>query len=143
MMKNHLLIILAAFALVEFQSLEVTSPPFLVADQLYWFGSDGEENLAYQIVAKFYSQSQLADVLRLDTTVGEYSGRSWTLADILVEVDLNANGDVASWIVSGPASLISAYIDNLQHLYSYGEIMYDFGAREINAKPSAFFEQGE
>ena len=139
-MKNHLLIVLAIFALAECQSLQVTSPPVLVADRLYWFGSDGEENQAYQIGAKFNLQSQLADVLRLDTNVGEYDGRSWTLADILVQVDLNANGNVASWTISGPAPLILAYIDNLQQLYENSELMYVFGAREIDAEPSAFFE---
>lgn len=140
MMKSYLLIILATFALAECQSLQITSPPILVADRLYWFGSDGEGNQAYQICAKFYSQSQLADALRLDTTVGEYVDRLWTLADILVQVDLNANGNVATWMVSGPVPLILVYIDDLQQLYENNELMYDFSAREINARPTAFFE---
>ncbi|MCD4700974.1 MAG: hypothetical protein K8S24_03865 [Candidatus Aegiribacteria sp.] len=143
MMKIHLLTVLATFTLAECQSLQVTNPPVLVADRLYWFESDGKGNQAYHICAKFYSQSQLADVLRLDTTVGEYFGRSWTLADILVQVDLNANGNVASWIISGPAPLILEYIGDLQQLYENGELMYDFGAFEIDAKPTAFFEQHE
>ena len=142
-MKNNLLVILAIFAFAECQSLQVTNPPVLVADRLYWFGSDGEENLAYHIGAKFYTQSQLADVFRLDVTVGDYADRSWTLADILVHVDLNANGNVASWTVSGPMPLILEYIDNLQQLYENSELMYVFSVREINANPTAFFEQQE
>jgi len=143
MMKSHLMIVLAAFALAECQSLQIASQPVLVADRLYWFESDGEGNQAYQICAKFYSQSQLADALRLDTTVGKYVDRSWTLADILVQVDLNANGNVATWMVSGPAPLILAYINDLQQLYENNELMYDFGIIEIDAKPTAFFEQQE
>ena len=140
-MRIHLLMILAAFAIAESQSLQETISPILVADRLYWFGYDGEENQAYRIVAKFHSQSELADALRLDAGIGEYAGSSWTLANILVEVDLNANGYVASWMISGPAFLISAYIDDLQQLYETGVLMYDFSASEIDAKPTAFFEQ--
>ena len=142
-MKNNLLVVFAIFAFAECQSLQVTNPPVLVADRLYWFGSDGEENLAYHICAKFYTQSQLTDVLRLDTIIGKYADRSWTLADILVQVDLNANGNVASWMVSGPVPLILVYMDNLQQLYENSELMYDFYVREINANPTAFFEQQE
>lgn len=135
--------VLTIFTFAECQSLQVTSPPVLVADRLYWFGSDGEENLAYHICAKFYTQSQLADVFRFDVTVGDYADRSWTLADILVQVDLNANGNVASWTVSGPVPLILVYIDNLQQLYENSELMYVFSVMEINANPTAFFEQQE
>jgi len=142
-MKYCLLVVLAAFTLAECGSIHDSCPPALVADRLYWFGSDGEVNQAYRITAKFNSQSDLADVLRLNAVIGEFAGRSWTLADILVQVDLNANGYVASWMISGPEPLISSYIGELQQLYENGELMYDLSASEIEARPTAFFEPGE
>ena len=142
-MRNSLLTVLAILAFTGCQSLHRVGRPGVVADRLYWAGPEGEKNEAYNVFAKFNSQSQLADVLRLDARIGTFAGRPWTLADILVRVDLNANGDVADWMVSGPAPLISAYVKNLRQLYEKKELMYDFSASMIDVKPTAFFEKEE
>jgi hypothetical protein len=143
MIKGCLSIVLAALALTGCQSRPGGDQPIVVADRLYWAGPEGEKNQAYQLVGKFTSQSQLVRVLRLDTPIGEFAGRSWTLADILVRVDMNANGNVAEWMVSGPAPLTSAYVQNLRHLHQKKNVMYDFWASVIDVKPTAFFEGDE
>ena len=140
MTKCSYLILLLAFVVTVCQAQFDTDSPILVADQLYWWGSKGGENQAYLITAKFNSQSQLASVLRFDAPIGQFADRSWTLADILVQVDLNANGDVATWIVSGPELLTAAYVDSLRGLYDERIVMYDFYASEVDARPTAFFE---
>lgn len=142
-MRKHLfMMVVAALALTGCQSFYVDRP-VVIADRLYWAGCEGEKNEAYNFVAKFNSQSQLAEALRFDAPIGKFAGRSWTMADILVRVDLNANGDVAAWMVSGPQPLISAYVTNLRQLYEKKKLMYEFSASKIDAKPTAFFEKEE
>jgi len=140
MTKCSYLVLLVVLVVTVSQAQQNGDSPILVADQLYWWGQDGGENQAYRIVAKFNSQPQLVSALRLDTTIGKFAGQSWTLADILVQIDLNANGNVATWIVSGPEFLTAAYVENLRQLYEENITMYDFCASEVDARPTAYFE---
>jgi len=105
MTKCPYLMFLVVLVVAAGQAQHDVDSPMLVADQLYWWDSEGIENQAYQITAKFNSQSHLISVLRLDAPIGKFASKSWTLADILVQVDLNANGDVATWVISGPEFL--------------------------------------
>jgi hypothetical protein len=132
--------LLVVLAVMVSQAQHDGDSPILVADQLYWWGLDGGENQAYRIVAKFNSQPQLTSALRLDASIGKFAGRSWILADILVQIDLNANGNVATWIVSGPEFLTAAYVENLRQLYEENITMYDFSVSEVDARPTAYFE---
>lgn len=140
MTKCPYLMFLVVLVVAAGQAQHDVDCPMLVADQLYWWGSEGIENQAYQITAKFNSHSHLISVLRLDAPIGKFASKSWTLADILVQVDLNANGDVATWVISGPEFLTAAYVENLRQLYEEQIMMYDFYASEVDAKPTAFFE---
>ncbi len=109
-----------------------------MADQLYWQGAEG--NLAIQIEAKFDSREEMTEMLALDRHVGEWQGATWVLAEILVSVDLNGNGDVAGWVVSGPKPLIQGYVQGLRNLYAQSKVFYDFWAGEIEVKPYASWE---
>ena len=105
------------------------SVPLHLADHKYWSGSD--ENLALEITGKFNSLEEMASTLRLDNNISAFNNRTWLFADILVLMDCNANGDVASWVVSGPKPLISAYVQHLEKLYEQNTLFYDFGYFEI------------
>jgi hypothetical protein len=58
-------------------------------------------------------------------------------------MDLNANGDVAAWSISGPKPLLVGYVARLRRMYEGGKTFYDFGANALNAKPTAYFEGNE
>lgn len=114
-------------------SKESTHAPLRIAIQRYW--PDSEGNRAVDIFGKFNTQEEMAATLRLDNVIGTFHDRTWVLADILVSMDFNANGDVAGWIVSGPEPLISAYIQYLQGLYKQDRVFYDFFVGDIKVEP--------
>ena len=110
----------------------------VVADQRYWWEKEG--NLGVSITAKFNSTEQMAQTLYLLKEVGTFHSEKWMLQKILVSVDLNANGDVATWLVSGPKPLILNYIKGLESAYKDKSLFYDFGYNIVDCKPTAFFE---
>lgn len=109
----------------------------VVADQLYWVGPEG--NLALDITAKFNSSAALLKHLDLKAPVGSFQGKDWTLRQIVVAMDFNANGEVASWLISGPKPLVEGYFKALQ---ASGDT-YDLGRHEVNVAPTAMMEAGE
>ncbi len=112
--------------------------PELIADQLFWTGPEG--NLGMDLFAKFNSTEELYATLDLNAEIGQFDGRAWKLGEVLVYVDLNANGNVASWLVSGPKPLIEAYADKLQTMAKDDKAIYSFNATPYEVAPSAFFE---
>lgn len=72
----------------------------VVADQLYWWEKEG--NLGVSVGGKFNSAEQMAQTLYPLKEIGVFRSRKWKLHEILVSVDFNANGNVATWLVSGP-----------------------------------------
>jgi len=141
-MKIVGLIILMLFSLSVVFAHEVEDferkEPILVADQLYYWEDDAE-NIGISITGKFNSREKMAETFDLLRIVGLFQGRAWALADILVTVDLNANGDVASWEISGPEPLLMSYIKDLDARYEDRSLFYDFGYHFIDFKPSAFW----
>lgn len=110
----------------------------IVADQLYWWEPEG--NLGAGIVGKFNSREQMEEELSLTKKIGTFRSKERVLGDILVSIDLNANGDVASWTVSGPKPLVSEYLNTLETGYKDKSLFYDFGYSYINYKPTAYLE---
>jgi len=143
-MKIAILIVLMLFSFSVVFAHEVDNvewrDPVLVADQLYYWEDDAQ-NLGVAITGKFNSRKKMAETLDLLQIVGLFQGRAWALADILVTVDLNGNGDVASWEISGPKPLLMSYVKALKVKHEDGSLFYDFGHSFINFKPSAFWEQ--
>ncbi len=128
-------------------SKEKTGPPVMVADQFYWAGPEG--NLGISFGAKFRSAEKMAETFNLLGEIGVFTGkhpaavpeRVWFLHDILVSVDFNANGYVATWRVSGPRPLLQRYLDNLRKEYKEGSAFYDFDYTFIDFKPTAYWER--
>ena len=89
--------------------------------------------------AKFNSRADLVRELSLNTPVGTLDGRTWVLADIVVEMDFNGNGDVAGWGVSGPTPVVQGYVDRLRR----AKVHYDFGAHKVDYVPTHFGEGEE
>lgn len=114
------------------------SSPVLIADQLYWSGSEG--NLGLMITGKFTSAKNQADAFNLLQDVGTFQEKTWKLSDILVAADFNANGRVATWKVSGPRPVIAQYLDALRAGYNNRSLLYDFGFSYVNFQPSAAVE---
>ena len=144
-MKRILLI--ASLILLPFSiHAQKTSQPdakhfVLVADTYYWTGTEG--NLGLEITGKFQSEQKLLETLNLSTEVGSFKGRKypfneklWHLRDILVSVDFNATGSVATWQVSGPEPLVLLYLENLKKQYEAKSVFYDFGYKLVDFRPS-------
>lgn len=112
----------------------------MVADRLYYAGTEG--NTALVISAKFLSRREQGDVINLRTAVGRYNNQTWTLGDILVKVDLNANGTTATWTVSGPSPLVQAYGVKLKDL-ERRRVLSSLGWYEIDAHPTGYYESNE
>src|SRR4030095_16172337 len=112
-----------------------------ISDRYYWSGSEG--NLGIEIIGKFESEAALLATMSLITEVGLFKGRQypfnttrWTLRDILVSVNFDANGSVATWRVSGPTPLVLSYLDGLKNEMKDGSVFYDLGYVFINFRPS-------
>ncbi len=108
-----------------------------LADKFIWTGEGGIR--AVRIFGKFNSRELMVENLALDHEVGRLPDlrnsstvRVWTLADILVSMELNANGFVGSWTVAGPRPLIDAYAASLAKAYETRTIFYDFGLFELS-----------
>jgi hypothetical protein len=115
--------------------------PVLVADAYYWVGPEG--NLAVEISGKFQSEDGLRDTLSLTKEIGRFKDRkypfnekSWTLRDILISIDFNSGGSVATWRISGPKPLLSDYVETLIGQYESKSLFYDFSYRAIKVKVS-------
>jgi len=113
----------------------------IVADQKYYWGP--EANAGVSIFGKFNSSKLMNETLNLSKEIGLFKSKKWTLSDILVSMDLNANGDVASWIVSGPKPLLLSYLKELKNRYQDKTLFYDFSYTFIECKPTAYLEQEE
>lgn len=109
-----------------------------VADQLYWWEKEG--NLGVSISAKFNSVEKMAQTLDLLKEIGTFHSKKWRLHEVLVSVDFNANGDVATWLVSGPKPLLLNYIKDLEAGYKDQSLFYDFGYDFVNCQPTAASE---
>ena len=112
----------------------------VIADKYYWSGPEG--NLGLSMTGKFTSLEKEAATFNLLEEVGLFKGREWKLGDILVSADFNANGNVATWRVSGPKPLIAKYLDSLRSRYEDKSLLYDFGFSYVDFKPTAASEQG-
>ncbi len=110
----------------------------LVADQKYYWESEG--NLGISIFGKFNSSEQMTETLSLAKEIGTFKSRKWKLNDIIVSMDFNANGDVATWKVSGPKPLLLKYLEDLEAKHKDHSLFYDFGYSFINFKPTAYWE---
>lgn len=113
-----------------------------LADKFIWSGEGGVR--AVRIFGKFNSRELMVENLALDHEVGRLSDlrnssalRVWTLGDILVSMELNANGFVGSWTVAGPRPLIDAYAARLTKANETRTIFYDFGLSELSPYFSA------
>jgi hypothetical protein len=122
--------------------------PEVVADEYYWAGPEG--NVGIAITGKFKSLEAMAQTLGLTAPVGRFRDRQssfktkdWVLRDILISMNLNANGLVATWRVSGPKPLLLDYVRDLEGLYKAGTVLYDFDHVRIRFEPTAFWEEEE
>ncbi len=119
----------------------VVPAPVIVADRFYWSGPQG--NLGLSLVGKFIDPEKMIETFELSKVLSVFSGKQWTLRDILVSVDFNANGTTASWKVSGPRPVLEQYLAVLKADYQNKSLLYDFGFSEVNFKPTAAVESGE
>jgi hypothetical protein len=113
-----------------------------VADQYYWSGPEG--NLGIEVLGKFRSEEKLTDTLNLLKEIGTFNAKkqpfnptSWKLRDVLISMDLNANGNVVRWHVSGPKPLLLSYLENLKKQNEDKSVFYDFGYAFLHIKPTA------
>jgi hypothetical protein len=134
-----LLVSLAAYA--QESSSSKLGDPVLIADAYFWTGPEG--NLGVEITGKFQSEEKLKNTLNLDGKVGRFKSkkfpfddRNWVLRDVLVTVDLNAQGPVAIWRVCGPKPLIASYLEGLKKRHEDKSLFSDFGYKPVNFKPS-------
>jgi hypothetical protein len=111
--------------------------PLLVCDQRFWAGGGG--NRAVAVSAKFTDRDRLARALDLSRSVGEFNGRSWSLSEVLIDLDLNASGYSATWRVSGPGALITAHVDEVRRLEQSGEV-YDLSIADIEVATAGQLE---
>jgi hypothetical protein len=140
MMTTLLLAVVFLFG-INNPTQKIEDERVLVADVLYWTGPEG--NLGIEISGKFQSEQGLKDVLSLSTEIGllkdrkyPFNVKTWTLRDVLVSANFNANGSVATWQVSGPRPLLESYLDGLKRVYEDKSMFYDFGYRFIDFKVS-------
>ncbi len=101
------------------------------------------DNLAFTFGAKFSTQEGMLKYINLTQPITGSDGKTLKLADILVELDLNGNGDVASWLVSGPAPTVSTYKALMDAAARDEDVIYDYSVTPANCKPTAFFEAEE
>jgi len=110
----------------------------VVADQRYWWKEEG--NLCVSIGAKFNSAEKKGQTLDLLKEIGTFHSKDWKLHEVLVSADFNANGDVATWLVSGPKPLLLSYVKDLEASYKDRSLFYSFSYSVVDCKPTAFFE---
>jgi hypothetical protein len=135
-------VVVTMFFLLSVGSQSQNKPgQVLVADVYYWTGPEG--NLGIEITGKFQSKDQQKDMLNVSKEIGTFKGKkypfeptTWTLLDILVSADFNANGSVATWRVSGPKPLLCDYLDRLKRAYEDKSVFYDFRYEFIDFRPS-------
>lgn len=117
--------------------------PIPVADQYYWTGSEG--NIGLAITGKFVSLEKMIETTMLTKSIGTHRGRQhelkeWHLHDILISIDFNGNGYVATWEICGPQPLLMSYLESLQATHEDRSVFYDFGYRILNFQPTAYWE---
>ena len=123
--------ILALVALLPLKASAQSGPQ--AADTLYVADRfiTGPTTAGARMSAKFMTPALRANEFRLDAPVAVYQGRTWLLDDILVSVDFNANGYVASWAVAGPKPVIDAHVGHLRDLARDRNKVYDHGIRLV------------
>ena len=87
-----------------------------------------------EILAKFRTSPQRAEMLRLDAPIDSADGRRWLLEDILVSIDISANGYVATWRIAGPRRIVERYLDRVVALAKDRSVIYDHGIRRLVVK---------
>jgi len=81
------------------------------------------------ILMKFNTAAQRAGMLRLDAVVDTAARRPWLLSDLLVSMDLNGNGYVATVRLAGPRAVIDRYVARIEAIANDRSVIYDFGVR--------------
>jgi len=105
------------------QTLELPTDTLRVSDRFF---ADSTTTGAV-ILAKFQTSLQRADFLRLEIPVDSIARRRFLFQDILVSIDLNGNGWVASWRIAGPRRIIDAYLARVIALAKDHSVIYDYG----------------
>jgi hypothetical protein len=116
---------LTAFAGVSAQSNRLPRATIGVSDRFF---ADSTTTGAI-ILAKFRTQSQRADLLRLETFVDSTKRHAWSFQDILVTLSLSGNGVVAYWKIAGPRRVIDAYLARVRKLAADPSVIYDYEIR--------------
>ena len=106
-------------------------PPVLEVERAYWWG---EETRGAEISAGFLSPEARRSVLDPDSRIGQFEGREWRLADILVQVRYRGPRAGASWQVAGPAEVIARYLEEL-HPGPGGSPLEEVGILEMKVEP--------
>jgi hypothetical protein len=86
------------------------------------------------VIAHFRTAELRAAVLRLDGVVSIHENRAWLLSDILVNVDFNGNGFVATWRVVGPTPVIEAHLGQIAEIAKDRDQIYDHSIRKSVVK---------
>lgn len=138
-----LLAILLMFSIFVIHVIQVQAS--LISDQYYWFGDEG--NVGIELIGKFQSLERMAETFDLLQDIGIFKSptepedtKTWKLHDILVYVDFNANGNVATWKVSGPKPLLMKYLEQMKRGYKTKWLFYDFGYTFVDFEPMHFGE---
>ena len=136
-----LVVISAAFALST-AAFAAQPETIHLADKFLWL--DSGKLCATRVFGKFNSLELMVENLRLDHVVGTVPApRSPTgteavpLERILVSLDVNGNGHVAAWVVAGPCSFISTYVESLSRSNDDRSVFYDFGSKDLAPQFSA------
>jgi hypothetical protein len=124
------------FLLIFFAStVALGQSRILLSDEYLWTGEEGTR--VVRISGKFQSEEAMTETLNLTARIGRFSDRvwpheerDWRLKDVLLSMDLNGNGNVASWIVAGPTPLITDYVDTLAARLADRTIFYDFNVQD-------------
>ncbi|MFZ2956168.1 MAG: hypothetical protein WA705_04665 [Candidatus Ozemobacteraceae bacterium] len=113
--------------------------PLVVSDRLYFDGPEGNAGLAFQV--KFFTVKALTDFFKLDTPVGNIENRSFTLRDILVNINFDGGNTIwADVRLSGPKPIILNYLSDLERKFREKNLLSDFSWNFMNFKPTAYYE---
>lgn len=116
---------------------EPAEEAFVLADRYVYVGDEGGEGV--ELVAKFKTREALIAHFDLKREIGALGGKPWALRDVLIDLDLNANGEVASWTVAGPKPLIDAYVEATKA----SPDIYDFSEDPLDTTSTGALEGDE
>jgi hypothetical protein len=97
-----------------------------------------------RLAGKFDDPVKMGNALNLNQHIMEFHDHQWTLGNIVIRIDLNANGHCAMWEVSGPKPVVDVYVSRMNDLARNAESgIYDYGTEAIVCLPTAAFEREE